>query len=775
MKPKTMVFLIVALAACLAFVVGRSIYRGGTGRAGEASEAGRTGVFQPAPIGAKELSIASADGATITFAKVDGDWMIREPIDAKAERFKVARLVSAVTSSPAEPIAGDEALGNAVTGLASPPWTIKLTDERGRAHTLAVGNAVPMSGGAKTYVRDEGSGQIFAVQFDFAELLASPMSEWRDRSLWDISRGEIVRVAIAGRDSYELLAGGDAWRVVAPRIDARADEGAVTRLLDKLTALTISEFVSDAPAGSPRTSRRGGLAAYGLDRPQLIVTLTLRGEPPASAPATQATQPGRTVALAIGSKAGGGVFAQLSNSPSVFELPASVLDDLQPSLFDVRDKSLLMPAEKPISRVEVVNPAGQAALTLRDGQWRMEIPHAGRANQHAVEQLIAAATKLTAVRFYDEVPALAAYGLDQPRCKVTLHAVEDAADSSLPGRVARATWVEVGGESPSGDMTFVRSSDGGAVAAVRTADVQRLLDPPCTYWDAVLLNIPAREQPRALEVTRGDVQYRLAVDHAGEWRLAAPIDASADSQSVDKLLTALRNVTAQRIVALGPDVPPGFAEAAESVTVTLTTAAAIGPPPAELTDTAPAAEQPSERARAYTLHAVSLAGPIYAWVEGGDLTAVGQMAPALWDVLTAELRDRAVGSPADADVRRISITRDGKELLLERVAERWTCSADPHVTISGTKVDAFLQNARLLKAERFAAHTEVEGGQFGLDSPRLVVELATADGTTAYRLTVSADGPASGQQYASADSVAGVFVLSEYSVRGLSKSFDDFK
>jgi len=757
MKPKTMIALIAALAACAVFIVIRSGYRGATQRRGETAPAGGERIFQPAPIGAKELSIIAADGKTIAFAKADGKWVMTEPIRARADEYKVNQLADVMLSNTAEGI--EDGADDEVTGLGKPAWTVKLIDSADRSYSLAVGKAVPMSGGAKTYVRAGEGGGVFAADFNFAEKLSRPVSDYRDKSVWDIRPAQVARVTIAGRESYELIRSDDGWQVVAPQVSAAADEDQVRVLLDKLAYLTVSEFVSDSPAG---------LAVYGLQNPRLIVTIQLRGNPTASSAATtaatQATQPGETFTLALGGKAGEKVYARLLEGRSVFQLPASAFDDLQPPLSEIRDRRLLRPLDQEVAAVEVSNPQGKAFLTKQDGQWRMEQPHAGPANQEAVSELIDQVANLAAVGFHDDVPSLAAYGLDQPRCTVKLHLAEGG----------REAWLAVGSQSPSGEMTFARSSDNRAVATVRTADVQPLMEPPSAYWDTSLLQVPADQQPKLLEVVRPGGRYVLTVGGDGRWAMTQPVAAPADGNAVAELLAAVRNVSAQRIVALAPTVPDRFAKAKDTVTVTLTTAAPAEQPASQAASAPVAEEAPKEHARTYTLHAVKLDGGVYAWAEGGQITPVGKMDEAFYDKLTGELRARDVGLPPGADVLRISIARDGGELVLERLAGQWQCSLDPAVRISTTKVDAFLQNAALLKAQSFASYAAPKARQFGLDKPQLAVELTAAEGP-AYRLTVSPEGPAAGEYYAAASSVDGVFVLSNNSVRGLSKSLEDFK
>jgi hypothetical protein len=177
------------------------------------------------------------------------------------------------------------------------------------------------------------------------------------------------------------------------------------------------------------------------------------------------------------------------------------------------------------------------------------------------------------------------------------------------------------------------------------------------------------------------------------------------------------------------------------------------------------------------LHALPLEGSVYAWLDGQTPAAVGIVGSSLLGQLTAEFRRRDVGYLARTDVELITISLEGDACVLQRLLGQWRYHADPHVTLAAAKVDAFCQNARLLKAQRFVSYrpAAVKQKEFGLTKPYLAVELTSAAGEV-YRLTVGDVGPASsGARYASSTAADGVFLLSGQAVLGLSKTLDDFK
>lgn len=773
MKPKTLILLTAALAVCVVFIVLRLGYRELVGQK-QAVSAEAT-LFQTAPLGATELTLVSGEGARLAFAKVGGVWRMVEPVEAKADRLAVDELADPLISPQVTAVTGEDA-ADSITGLDRPQGTITLTDQRGRTYRLAIGRAAVLSGGARTYVRDEETQRVFVAAFNFTAELARPVGDWRDKGLWDLRQQDIRRVAVAGRDSYELIHREDRWDLVAPRFRGPADVDKVRLLLDRLAYLTVSNFVTDTPEG---------LAIYGLDNPRLTVTVELLGPPaPAGAEAAATTAPatqpataeaGPTHTLALGAAVGEKVYAKLSGSATVFQLPASSLEELQPALASLRDRHVLPVEPAAVRGVDLELPGGRTVLVGQDDRWHMELPFAGLANWGAVSVFLERLQSLQAESFVDEAAPAAAYGLAAPRGTITLH----LADRDQPAQLL------IGGQSPSGDMTFVKSAvrqahgpeqrrgaDLECVAVLRTTDAQALLEGAATYWDTTLLKLPATQRATSLEIRRDKEPIALAAGEPGPWRMTRPVSAPADAAAVEELLAALRDLSAQRIVSLDTAVPKTYAKAPGLITVKLT---ATVPPPPEPPASAPAT--PQAATTTYTLCAVKQEGSVYAWLEGRSPAAVGLVSSGLFDKLTAEFRSRDVGPPAGAEAELIKITLEDSECVLQRLLGQWRCHADPHVVISAVKVDAFCQNVRLLKAQRFVSYRAGAEKQkeFGLKQPYLSVEITATDGQT-YKVAVSDTGPeGSGARYASCTAVDGVFLLSGQSILGLSKTLEDFK
>ena len=765
MKSKTTIILIAALVLCGGYVLVRPLLRSTDEGAGETVAK----LIDP-PLGAaKSVTIVADDGTTLAFEK-DKDWKIVQPIQARADTWKIEKIYDVVKDLQGSRT--DQAPD--VTGLDKPLWTVRVVDEKGTAAEVKVGRPRPLQAN-QTYV-DLG-GKAYIASQDFKADLARPLSEFRDMTVLDLQTDDILRVQIQGRESYELKKQQEQWGVVSP-VSAAADTGQVDSLLGRLARITATKFV---PAG-------GDPEAYGLaeGKERLAVRVWTRGEAPrpattqpATAPATQPAAPPTLHTIAFGRKTGDDVYARIGGDPTIFRVSASMLDDLQPKLLDLREKKVVFVEPFAVTRAALKLPSGAALLVKADDAWQMVKPLAGKASGPAVSGMLTKVSQLQATAFRDNVETLEQFGLDAPKATLTLHvAGKDETVSLL-----------IGDLTPSGEMTFVKSGAGKAVAVVPSADVDSLLAAAASYWDTALLTIADDAEITKIALHRKDGAFDLQRDKEDTWQLTAPLAAPVDSDNVAKLVDRLRSLSATKIVAIGPKVAREYAAAADAITVKFTTL--IEPPalPTSLPTSQPAtaSSQPTSAAsqpetqpakpitKQIVLRVVKLEGKVFAWVEGGKITAVGEVDAALFDELSAELRNRTVLTLDSETIENVKILTKGRTLELQRTKDDWTYTTDRFVKIDPEKVTSYLDALKDLQAERFVAHTDGQATGFGLDKPWITVELKPRKGK-AVRLKVSATGPQdSPSRHASATGTVGVFVLPAEIVGKLQKALNDFK
>ena len=759
MKPTNIIVFALILVACIvAALLTSDIF---TTEPEKADQTGPAALFEPAPGRITAVSIQGA-AREIALTRQDDKWRITQPFNAPADTFAVDQLVDTVKD-----IKGTKAgeVSNATTGLATPKWTVTLTDEKGGQFKLLVGLPRPLQP-EQTYVRIADKGEVYVVVENLAERLGKGASEFRDMTVLDLPAADVTRVKIAGTESFELVKRDGQWQLAAP-VAAPASQDDVRKVVDALARVSATDFVADAA---------DDLAPYGLTAPRLLAEIQTAPEPvapPTTAPAqTQpTTKPGKVYQLALGKQIGDKIYAKLSTSPAVFRVDQSLLKTLQPKLPSLRTRTVLDLDTNAVTGVDISVPAGKAGLAKVEGKWKMILPRKGPASSAAMGRLLTDAAALKAESFRDDLSNPALYGLDSPQAQLTFR---------MAGK-NRGASLRIGRKSPSGEMTFVQAEGADSVAVVRTSDLTALLAEPATYWDETVLKLSAGARAASLEIRRPDDTYSLVHDANDTWRLTAPLATPANTDQVNKILDSLEDLKAEKIVFVGENIPEEYTKGNDIMQVVLT---ATEPRPTTQPATAPAtkpatvpaddANEPLVRTCKLTFTQIGL--HCYAWQSGVKTTIIGQFPLSLYNDLSGELRGRNFWSFKPAKIAKLKIASTREKIELKREGGNWIYTQDPYVKIDTQKVRNFVNDIGKIQADKYVTNsTPKDLKAYGLDKPILIIELTDESGRTS-RLTVSNTGTTTDKdRYALASTSPGVMSLPASAMATLSRTLKDFR
>jgi len=624
-------------------------------------------------------------------------------------------------------------------------------------------------GPSQTYIRRRDHEEVLLVDADLIGKLNRPAWEYRDKTIFDISSSDVVSLRVQGREGYELSRNAEGWTLRWKGLSAQADAGRVRDLIGKISTLRASDFVADDPRS---------LVPFGLDSPRLTVWLEVRDEQPTAetSPSSAETQPTKTFKLALGSLSEAKAFAQADDEATVFLVEASLMEDLQPDLDQLRERQILAFDTKAVDEVVLSGQGGELRLSRRQDAWWMDAPYPGQADKEAVEDLLEAVKELQAAGFEDKALSPSVYGLAEPSGRIVLRLVGEDQPKEL----------FIGSRSPSGEMIFVKSASNPSVAVVASDLVEGLLEGgSARYYGRALLAIPPQQRVMELSFAGrpdGDFLLRRSTDEDKEaWMLVEPTEAPADSENVAAILESLKTLSAEKFIHVGPKPPARFAQADGLAELTITTEW-VSPPapatgPAESAAQGPPATAPADQplTRQYGIAVLQDDGQVYAWNRDAEIVAVGQVNSSLYRTLTAELRERTVWRIDPDKITRVRLATDGSELVLLRQDDGWQCAGDKYVQLDAGKVQEFLQELQTLNAERFLWGMQAGKPTTAPAEVRLLLELEGADGA-AGKITVLRSRPEDGKGYrAVAVGVERRFVISAGTLEKLSYTLDGLK
>ena len=317
-----------------------------------------------------EIQVHAASGDVTTLTKSGGHWQITAPIQADADSAQVDSLVSSLTSLESQRTIDEHPSSVASYGLSPARFSVAVK-QTGDAAFRRVDFGSKTPAGSDTYVQVEGQPAVMLVSSYIEDTLNRGTFDLRDKTALKVAKDAVDAIALqpAVGTSVAATKKGSDWRLTAPA-DARADFSAVDTIIGRLTDAKIKSIVAPgsrppAPAKPADTKKPGAaskpaassppdvtkpdettapktevksatgadtnysaadLKAYGLDKPQLTVTI--------GAGSTRAT-------LAIGGPYDdSSVYARDLSRPLIFTIDKAILTDVNKKPDDLRIKDI---------------------------------------------------------------------------------------------------------------------------------------------------------------------------------------------------------------------------------------------------------------------------------------------------------------------------------------------------------------------------------------------------------------------------------------------------
>ncbi len=522
-----------------------------------------------------------------------------------------------------------------------------------------------------------------------------------------------------GKGAINLERSGQGWVLVSP-VRSAADSEAVARLLRSAADAAADRVVEDSAAD---------LSIYGLERPQLTFSVTVRGG-------------GAPRILELGNKNPGETYIYARNPERplrVVLLNGWLLGDLDRTAFQLRDKRLLQFDKDGIERLTVTGRNGKLLEIARSGdRWELQTQQRTqqrtrqktrqgtwqkyRADPDSVDALLDKLLDAEAAGFIDEPP---------PRWESVYHLDQPSLIAQLVMRDGAIHSIKFGAHDTSGNYFaryYVNRPEAGAKIFLAGPELFDLLSVDPSHFREMALVGAERESITNVGCSRGGGNWRAMRDSTGQWSFAEPAGRRLDTAGLDNYLYDLLDVRADSFIEKKSIRGLGLRE------------------------------YPDFKVNYKVLSAGAPYGVSY-WLEfffnrhGGNYYVSGNAFEGVAVVDSAnaaklaktqnQMKYRKVVEFTTGAVDRITIERPGSPALeLSGGEGGWRVTAPRELAAASWKVQSLLWKLADVRYERVLGQSAADSSAFGFDSPPVVLSLYQGDSLAAVRVLLG--GPVEG-------------------------------
>ena len=397
MKPKTTLILLLVFLVLLAAV----LFFDSKSRARQEEKEKEKTLVELAAADITKLTLKREEG-TVTFTRDNqGEWLIAEPLEAKADSYEVNRLVDDFSSLKFDRVV--EADGD--PAKYEIPKTEIILWAKGKEQPLKILTGMENPIDNTLFAKREDDSRIVLLPSHLKSGLDKKIFDFRQKDIFTFKSDDVAAVKVQTRETaWRALRKEGEWYLESP-VKALAKKSRVEDVLRSLSGLRAKEFLAEEKQAED-------LAKFGLDSPAYSVSLHL----PAA---------GQEIVFSLNKK-DDAVYATSSLSTKIVSVEDSVLTDIEKKVEDVREKQVVVFNSWEASRLQIER--GDLHISVgkdAEGIWRFEGSEREEADRSKVESFIRKMEGLEAFEFIDSPSDLKAYGLDGPVSVVSVW-VKDA-------------------------------------------------------------------------------------------------------------------------------------------------------------------------------------------------------------------------------------------------------------------------------------------------------------------------------------------------------------
>ena len=499
------------------------------------------------------LQLRRTNQLILRVEKTNENWNLTVPLFYPAQNFAVENVLKVIADMTSEAyLSGPELAGSGKTiaefGLDVPAATLTL-QHGGRRTEILFGSKTAT--GDQVYVQLLSSRGIYVVNADLFDLLPRSSSGWRDTTLVNLNGLTINRIEVRapGRGfTVEVDATNKVYNLTKPT-PARVNMARLETFWRAILTARAQQFVTDDPGAE--------LEEYGLRPPEAELAFGLGTNDIAvvqfgKSPTNDPTR----------------VYVRRMSHTNIVLAPRTVLEAVQVSPNELRDRRLLSLSTNAVDTIEVTGPEGFAVRRQFNGVWVVLEPQATLVDSDLMREWLNVLGTLEGNVEKDLVTDFATYGLASPARRYLLKTTV----TNVAGLVTNRTLAALAIGARQDNKVFARRDDETSVYWIDVADFTRL---PSASWqlrDRRVWSFTTNQISRVTIRHRGYTRQMIR-NSSGDWALAPGSQGVNDPFAIEETLFRLGELRAAVWVARGDESRSGFgfAEDGHKLTIELKT------------------------------------------------------------------------------------------------------------------------------------------------------------------------------------------------------------
>ena len=360
----------------------------------------------------KLLALSSDDVQKVTFKKEDetiifqkdeeGEWLITEPLEAKADKYEVDRLADDFSDLRIERVVEEEPEELEKYGIPQKEMSLWFKD-KDKPIKILIGMENPL--GNTFFAKREDETRVVLIPSNLKNLMEKSLFDFREKNIFKFEIDDVKSVKLrAKKTRWEASKKEEEWFFKNP-VNALAKSSKIDNILSSLSSLKAKEFVSEE-------KNKGDVKKYGLDHPEYEITLGMPLE-------------NQEVTFSL-HKEEDKLYATTSLSTKIVEAEDSLLSELEKEAEELREKKVASFYSWEANRLHLkMGEIDWIVVKDEEDNWHFESPIKEEADKSKIQTFIRKIESLEATEFIDPPLNLKDYGLDNPQAEVKIWIKED--------------------------------------------------------------------------------------------------------------------------------------------------------------------------------------------------------------------------------------------------------------------------------------------------------------------------------------------------------------